>query len=80
MPFIKLGNVTMYANKNATEENRQPHFKSDITVNEAIPKGATIGVAGWMNEKGTDKSLFFNISANEEQLKSDKEEDLFPPS
>lgn len=81
MPFTKLGKVTMYANKTATEENKQPHFKGNITIDHDIPKGASIGVAGWLNEKGSDKSLFFSVSANEDELnKNDKEEDLFPPA
>ena len=80
MPFTKLGNVTMYGNRDATEENKQPHFKGTIEVTQAIPKGAKIGVAGWLNEKGNDKSLFFNISAHDDELKSEKEGDLFPPA
>tara|TARA_R100000278_G_scaffold122941_1_gene110578 strand:+ start:4168 stop:4410 length:243 start_codon:yes stop_codon:yes gene_type:complete len=79
MPYTKLGNVTMYVNKDATEENRQPHFKGNIEITKTIPAGAKIGVAGWLNEKGSDKSLFFSVSAHDDELKNDKEEDLFPP-
>ena len=71
MAFIKLGKVTMYANKDATEQNKQPHFRGNITLDHAIPKGASIGVAGWLNEKGSDKSLFFAVSAKEDELKTD---------
>lgn len=79
MGYTKLGKCTLYVNKDANEENRQPHFRGDITLDHAIPKGAKIGLAGWLNEKGNDKSLFFAVSAKDEELQSDKEEDLFPP-
>ena len=79
MGYTKLGKATLYINKDATEDNRQPHFRGDITLDHAIPKGAKIGLAGWLNEKGNDKSLFFAVSAKDEELQSDKEEDLFPP-
>tara|TARA_R100001015_G_C4634646_1_gene201601 strand:- start:1430 stop:1843 length:414 start_codon:yes stop_codon:yes gene_type:complete len=68
MGYTKLGKVTMYVNKDATEENRQPHFKGYVKLDHKIPKGAEIGLAGWLNEKGSDKSLFFAISAKDEQL------------
>ena len=78
MAYIKLGKSTLYINKDANEENRQPHFRGNITIDHDIPKGSTIGLAGWLNEKGSDKSLFFAVSAKEEDLKpSDKEDDLF---
>lgn len=81
MAYTKLGKSTLYINKDATEENRQPHFKGNIKIDHAIPAGATIGLAGWLNEKGSDKSLFFAVSAKDEELsKSEQEEDLFPPS
>jgi hypothetical protein len=79
MAFIKLGKSTLFINKDATEENRQPHFRGNITIDHDIPKGASIGLAGWLNEKGNDKSLFFAISAKEDELSSintdDKESD-----
>jgi hypothetical protein len=81
MAYTKLGKSTLFVNKDANEENRQPHFKGNIKVDHAIPAGATIGLAGWLNEKGHDKSLFFALSAKDEELSSsDKEDDLFPPS
>jgi len=80
MAYTKLGKSTLYINKDATEDNRQPHFKGNITIDHAIPAGAQIGLAGWLNEKGNDKSLFFALSAKDEELSSDKEDDLFPPS
>lgn len=72
MAFIKLGKVTMYVNKDATEQNKQPHFRGSITMDQNIPKGASIGVAGWLNEKGSDKSLFFAVSAKDDELKQEK--------
>ena len=39
MPYSKLGNVTMYVNKDATEDNRQPHFKGNIEVTKTISYG-----------------------------------------
>ena len=78
MAYTKLGKVTMYVNKDATEENKQPHFRGNITLDHAIPKGASIGVAGWLNEKGNDKSLFFAISAKDEELKSEEKEGDVP--
>tara|TARA_R100000278_G_scaffold56822_2_gene46915 strand:- start:429 stop:683 length:255 start_codon:yes stop_codon:yes gene_type:complete len=71
MPYTKLGKATMFVNKDATEENRQPHFRGDITLDHAIPKGAKIGLAGWLNEKGDNKSLFFAVSAHDDQLKQE---------
>ena len=68
MGYIKLGKTNLYANKDATEENRQPHFRGDIEITEDIPKGAKIGLAGWLNEKGNNRSLFFAVSAKEEDL------------
>ena len=77
MPFTKLGKVTMYVNKDATEDNKQPHFKGRLEVTSKIPSGANIGLAGWLNEKGGDKSLFFSLSAHDDELGDDKEDDLF---
>ena len=71
MAYVKLGKVTMYVNKDATEQNKQPHFRGNITMDETIPKGANIGVAGWLNEKGSDKSLFFAVSAKDDELKQE---------
>ncbi len=68
MGYTKLGKTNLYANKDATEENRQPHFRGDIEVTEDIPKGAKVGLAGWLNEKGSSRSLFFAISAKDEDL------------
>ena len=81
MGYTKLGKVTLFVNKDANEENRQPHFKGYVKLDHAIPKGAEIGLAGWLNEKGADKSLFFALSAKDDQLTAeDKEGDLFPPA
>ena len=78
MGYTKLGKVTLFVNKDANEENRQPHFKGYVKLDHAIAKGAEIGLAGWLNEKGADKSLFFALSAKDDQLKAeDKEDDLF---
>jgi hypothetical protein len=68
MGYTKLGKSTLFKNKDATEENRQPHFRGDITVDYDIPKGAKIGLAGWLNERGPNKSLFFAISCKNEEL------------
>ncbi|MBP02240.1 MAG: hypothetical protein CMM25_05485 [Rhodospirillaceae bacterium] len=76
MGYTKLGKTTLYVNKDATEENRQPHFKGYIKMEHAIPAGASVGLAGWLNEKGNDKSLFFAVSAKDEDLKAEESEDL----
>ena len=68
MSYTKLGKTTLFNNDYATEENKQPHFKGDIKLEHAIPKGAIIGLAGWMNEKGAKKSLFFSVSAKDTEL------------
>ena len=68
MGYVKLGKTNLYANKDATEENKQPHFRGDIEITQDIPKGAKIGLAGWLNEKGSNRSLFFAVSAKEEDL------------
>lgn len=78
MGYTKLGKSTMFVNKDATEENRQPHFRGQITIDHTIPKGATIGLAGWLNEKGNDKSLFFAVSAKDEELKTEEKEGDVP--
>ncbi len=78
MPFTKLGKVTLYVNKDATEANKQPHFKGSIKFDQDIPKGANIGLAGWLNEKGNDKSLFFAVSAHDDELKQDDKEGDLP--
>jgi len=78
MSYVKLGKVTLYINKDATEENRQPHFRGNITFDQKIPKGAQIGLAGWLNEKGADKSLFFAVSAKEDELKSAEDQEDLP--
>ena len=78
MGYTKLGKVTLYVNKDATEENRQPHFKGYVKLDHAIPKGAEIGLAGWLNEKGNDKSLFFAVSAKDEELKKEDTEGDLP--
>ena len=68
MGFTKLGKATMYSNESATEENKQPHFKGEIEVEYDIPAGAKIGLAGWLNQKGNQKSLFFSVSCHEDEL------------
>jgi|9_EtaG_2_1085328.scaffolds.fasta_scaffold08399_7 hypothetical protein len=73
MGFTKLGKATMYKNESATEDNKQPHFKGDIEIEYDIPAGAKIGLAGWLNERGNQKSLFFSISAHDEQLEKTQE-------
>ena len=74
MGFTKLGKTTLYKNTNATEENKQPHFRGDIEVDFDIPAGTTIGLAGWLNEQGNKRSLFFALSCKDEDLE-EKEED-----
>tara|TARA_Y100000401_G_C8297281_1_gene212032 strand:- start:114 stop:362 length:249 start_codon:yes stop_codon:yes gene_type:complete len=75
MAYVKLGKSTLYKNDQATEENKQPHFRGEIEVDFNIPKGAKIGLAGWLNEKGNKKSLFFALSCKEEELESNDVED-----
>jgi hypothetical protein len=70
MGYTKLGKSTLFKNKDATEENKQPHFRGDVTVDHDIPKGAKIGLAGWLNERGPNKSLFFAISCKDEELQA----------
>ena len=72
MSFVKLGKTTLYKNNDATEENKQPHFKGEIEVEYAIPAGAKIGLAGWLNQKGNQKSLFFSVSCHEDELLKEK--------
>ena len=72
MSYVKLGKETLYSNENATEENKQPHFRGEVTVNHDIPAGAKIGLAGWLNERGNKRSLFFSLSCKEEELSNDK--------
>lgn len=78
MGYTKLGKTTLYVNKDATEENRQPHFKGYIKMEHAIPAGASVGLAGWLNEKGNDKSLFFAVSAKDEDLKAEEDQEDLP--
>ena len=75
MSFVKLGKTTLYKNNDATEENKQPHFRGDIEVDFDIPAGAKIGLAGWLNEKGNKRSLFFALSCKEEELEKEQEDD-----
>ena len=69
MPYIKLGSVKLIKNEDATEENRQPHFRGSIEIPKTIPETARISIAGWYNPK--QNNMFFALSAHEEQL--DKE-------
>ena len=71
MGFTKLGKTKLFINKDATKENKQPHFKGYLTIEHDIPAGAEIGLAGWLDESETnetDKSLFFQVSAKDEEL------------
>tara|TARA_R100001086_G_C11776435_1_gene242342 strand:- start:289 stop:534 length:246 start_codon:yes stop_codon:yes gene_type:complete len=80
MSYTKIGSVKLYSNKFATEENKQPHFKADLQIDHDIPAGAMVGVAGWLDEKNGDKSLFFQISAKDEELgKATEKEDADIP-
>lgn len=72
MSYVKLGKETLFKNKDATEQNKQPHFRGEVTVEYDIPAGAKVGLAGWLNEKGNNKSLFFALSCKEEELNNDK--------
>ena len=74
MGFVKLGKTTLYKNTSATEDNKQPHFRGDIEVDFDIPAGTKIGLAGWLNEQGNKRSLFFALSCKEEDIE-EKEED-----
>jgi hypothetical protein len=77
MGYVKLGKATLFKNDSATEENKQPHFRGEIQVDHDIPAGAKIGLAGWLNEQGNKRSLFFAVSCKEEELESkDKEGEL----
>ena len=76
MSYIKIGKVRLFSNKYATEENKQPHFKAELKIDHDIPAGAMIGVAGWLDEKGDDKSLFFQISAKEDELGSSNSKEV----
>tara|TARA_Y100001956_G_C4056189_1_gene157291 strand:+ start:340 stop:759 length:420 start_codon:yes stop_codon:yes gene_type:complete len=71
MAYVKLGKETLFKNKEATEGNKQPHFRGNVTVEYDIPAGAQIGLAGWLNEKGDNKSLFFALSCKEEELQKE---------
>ena len=75
MGYVKLGKTTLYKNNDATEENKQPHFRGDIEIDFDIPAGAKIGLAGWLNEKGNKRSLFFALSCKEEELEQEQEDD-----
>ena len=75
MGYVKLGKSTLYKNDDATESNKQPHFRGDIEIDFDIPAGAKIGLAGWLNEKGNKRSLFFALSCKEEELEKEKEDD-----
>ena len=71
MEYVKLGKTKLFINKDATKENKQPHFKGYLTIEHNIPAGAEIGLAGWLNESETDqtdKALFFQVSAKDEEL------------
>ena len=72
MPYTKLGKTTMYNNNDATEENRQPHFKGGVAVEYDIPAGAKIQLAGWLNDNGTQKSLFFALSCHDDELNKEE--------
>tara|TARA_Y100001938_G_scaffold55226_2_gene77046 strand:+ start:7004 stop:7273 length:270 start_codon:yes stop_codon:yes gene_type:complete len=73
MAFIKLGKQTLFANKDANDQNKQPHFRGEIEFDYDIPKGAKIGLAGWLNERGNQRSLFFAVSCKDEELKKESE-------
>ena len=75
MGYVKLGKTTLYKNNDATEDNKQPHFRGDIEIDFDIPAGAKIGLAGWLNEKGNKRSLFFALSCKEEELEQEQEDD-----
>ena len=66
MPYTKLGSVKLIKNEDATEENRQPHFRGSIEIPKNIPATARINIAGWYNPK--QNNMFFALSAHDEQL------------
>tara|TARA_Y100001938_G_C8093892_1_gene436861 strand:- start:3347 stop:3616 length:270 start_codon:yes stop_codon:yes gene_type:complete len=68
MAYVKLGKTTLFSNKDANDQNKQPHFKGNIEIEHDIPAGASIGLAGWLNEKNGQKSLFFALSCKDEEL------------
>ena len=51
---------TLFKNKDATEENKQPHFRGDVTVDHDIPKGAKI----INNYSGTAPGIFWSPKEN----------------
>ena len=75
MGYVKLGKTTLYKNESATEDNKQPHFRGDIELDYDLPAGSKIGLAGWLNEKGNKRSLFFALSCKEEELEKEQEND-----
>ena len=78
MPDYKAKEVSkgnLWTNDGRT--GKQPHFRGEIQVDHDIPAGAKIGLAGWLNEQGNKRSLFFAVSCKEEELESkDKEGEL----
>ena len=62
--YINYGKSGIFANEDATEENKQPHFRGRIEITEDIPKGTILRIAGWENKQGTIlKSIGLSLSS-----------------
>ena len=74
MGWNQLGNGYLNKNEQATDENKQPHWKGTVEF-----EGRPISIAGWIRKQGNKESMYFAFSENtdkKEEKASPKDEEL----
>lgn len=64
MAWIQLGKGYLNKNEQATDENKQPHWKGTVDF-----EGRDISIAGWVRQKDGTESMYFAFS----EMVADKE-------
>ena len=67
MAWNQLGKGYLNKNEQATDENKQPHWKGTVDF-----EGRAISIAGWTRSKDGRESMYFAFSENDEAPKKDE--------
>ena len=68
--WIDIGKVRLNINDDATEANKQPHFRGILPAQQKIEEGDEIFLAGWINKDRTEENitgLYFTLSMPEKE-------------
>ena len=70
--YKNYGKSGIFKNDDATEDNKQPHYRGRIEITEDIPRGTILRIAGWENKQGSIlKSIGLSLSSKVGETASD---------